>query len=120
MAAETLGVILKDMDDSYFTILVDESRDVSMKEQLAIAVRYVDKLGQVIERFIGICHVSSINALALKASIEEVLAKHSLSIYRIRGQGYDGASNMRGEFNGLKALILKDNPQAFYIHCFSH
>ncbi|PKU86534.1 hypothetical protein MA16_Dca010570 [Dendrobium catenatum] len=27
---------------------------------------------------------------------------------------------MRGEFNGLKALILKDNPQAFYIHYFAH
>ncbi|XP_076952997.1 uncharacterized protein LOC143626965 [Bidens hawaiensis] len=26
----------------------------------------------------------------------------------VRGQGYDGASNMRGEFNGLKALILKE------------
>lgn len=38
----------------------------------------------------------------------------------MRGQGYDGASNMRGEFNGLKALILKDNPSAHYIHCFAH
>ncbi|KAM0038019.1 putative ribonuclease H-like superfamily [Helianthus debilis subsp. tardiflorus] len=38
----------------------------------------------------------------------------------VRGQGYDGASNMRGEFNGLKALILKDNPSAHYIHCFAH
>jgi hypothetical protein len=27
---------------------------------------------------------------------------------------------MRGEFNGLKALILKENPSAWYIHCFAH
>ena len=27
---------------------------------------------------------------------------------------------MQGEFNGLKALILKDNPYAFYVHCFAH
>jgi hypothetical protein len=39
---------------------------------------------------------------------------------RIRGQGYDGASNMRGEFNGLKSLILKDNNCAYYVHCFAH
>ena len=38
----------------------------------------------------------------------------------IRGQGYDGASNMRGEFNGLKALLLKDSPYAYYVHCFAH
>ncbi|XLU31147.1 hypothetical protein S245_067213, partial [Arachis hypogaea] len=30
------------------------------------------------------------------------------------GQGYDGASNMRGEWNGLQALFLKDSPQAYY------
>ncbi|XP_024989312.1 uncharacterized protein LOC112523872 [Cynara cardunculus var. scolymus] len=39
---------------------------------------------------------------------------------KVRGQGYDGASNMRGEFNGLKALILNENSSAYYIHCFAH
>jgi hypothetical protein len=38
----------------------------------------------------------------------------------IRGQGYDGASNMRGEWNGLKALILQECPYAYYIHCLAH
>ncbi|XP_058769456.1 uncharacterized protein LOC131643277 [Vicia villosa] len=38
----------------------------------------------------------------------------------IRGKGYDGASNMRGEFNGLKLKILDENPYAFYVHCYSH
>ncbi|XP_022883585.1 uncharacterized protein LOC111400400 [Olea europaea var. sylvestris] len=27
---------------------------------------------------------------------------------------------MRSEYNGLKALILKENPSAFNIHCFAH
>ena len=27
---------------------------------------------------------------------------------------------MRGEFNGLKSLILQENPFAMYVHCFSH
>lgn len=31
-----------------------------------------------------------------------------------------GASNMQCEFNSLKALILKENSYAFYIHCFVH
>ena len=33
---------------------------------------------------------------------------------------YDGTSNMQGEFNCLKTLILKENPYAFYVHCFAH
>jgi hypothetical protein len=35
-------------------------------------------------------------------------------------EGYDGASNMQGEFNGLKALIMKEDPFAYYIHCFAY
>ena len=59
-------------------------------------------------------------ASSLKATIEALFSKHGLSISRLRGQGYDGASNMRGEFNGLKALILNNNPNAYYVHCFAH
>ncbi|GJX16197.1 zinc finger MYM-type protein 1-like protein [Tanacetum coccineum] len=33
---------------------------------------------------------------------------------------YDGASNMHGELNGLQALILKECPYAYYLHCFAH
>ncbi|XP_076924072.1 uncharacterized protein LOC143586397 [Bidens hawaiensis] len=39
---------------------------------------------------------------------------------KVRGQGYDGAFNMRGELNGLKQKILAENKCAFYIHCFAH
>ncbi|XP_008245462.1 PREDICTED: uncharacterized protein LOC103343584 [Prunus mume] len=39
---------------------------------------------------------------------------------KLRGQGYDGASNMRGELNGLKTQILREYPQAYYVHCFAY
>jgi hypothetical protein len=38
----------------------------------------------------------------------------------VRGQGYDGASNMVGEFNCLKANIMRENSSAYYVHCFAH
>ncbi|XP_062116579.1 uncharacterized protein LOC133830587 [Humulus lupulus] len=38
----------------------------------------------------------------------------------IRGQGYDGASNMRGEWNGLQALICNECLYAYYIHFLAH
>ncbi|XP_021727175.1 zinc finger MYM-type protein 1-like [Chenopodium quinoa] len=46
--------------------------------------------------------------------------EYSLSLSRVRGQGYDGASNMRGEINGLKTLIMNETKQAYYIHCFAN
>jgi hypothetical protein len=58
-------------------------------------------------------------ALTLKNSIIAVLADIGLNVQNIRGQGYDGASNMREEFNGLKALVLQECPYAYYIHCLA-
>ncbi|KAL7586575.1 hypothetical protein Lser_V15G38315 [Lactuca serriola] len=48
------------------------------------------------------------------------LSYHKLRVQDIRGQEYDGASNMCGEWNGLQALLLKECPYAYYIHCFAH
>ncbi|XP_062158069.1 uncharacterized protein LOC133865663 [Alnus glutinosa] len=69
-ASETLDAILKDLENSSFAILVDEAHDISVKEQLTIILRYVDKKGHVIERFLGITHVSNTTTAALKMTIE--------------------------------------------------
>ncbi|KAK2655171.1 hypothetical protein Ddye_008223 [Dipteronia dyeriana] len=81
------------MGDALFSILVDESRDVSINELL----HYVNPNGQVVERFIGIKHVASTTALSLKATIDNVLSGHGLSISR-----------------------LYEQECAYYIHCFAH
>ncbi|KAI3727780.1 hypothetical protein L6452_16400 [Arctium lappa] len=86
----------------------------------AVVLRFVDKCGIVQEIFIGVVHVMDTSALSLKSALDALFAKHRLSFTKVRGQGYDGASNMSGKFNGLKALILNDNESAFYIHCFAH
>ncbi|CAN1250119.1 Zinc finger MYM-type protein 1 [Linum perenne] len=87
---------------------------------MSVVLRYVDGKGCVIERFLGISHVRDTKAMSLKTTVESMLMKNGLSISRVRGQGYDGASNMKGEINGLKTLILEESPSACYIHCFAH
>ncbi|XP_028109289.1 uncharacterized protein LOC114307990 [Camellia sinensis] len=42
-AFETINVIIKDFGDALFYILVDEARDISINEQMAVVIRYVDK-----------------------------------------------------------------------------
>jgi len=119
-AVETTNKIIEELGDESFSVLVDESRDVSYKEQMIVLLRFVSNQGSIIERLLGIVHVADTTAISLKASLQELFSKHGLSFSRLRGQGYDGASNMRGEFNGLKALILKENSSAYYVHCFAH
>ncbi|XP_023749728.2 uncharacterized protein LOC111898012 [Lactuca sativa] len=87
---------------------------------MAIVLIYDDRHGIVKERFIGVVHVLDTSCLTLKAAIDTIFSNNNLTIDQMRGQGYDGASNMSGEFNGLKSLILNENSSTHYIHCFAH
>ena len=86
-----------------FCLIIDEARDESKREQMTIMLRFVDKYGHVQERFFDPIHVVD-TYLTLKKEISSVLSRHCLDIQNLRGQGYDGASNMHGEWNGLHAL----------------
>jgi len=79
-AKEVTKIICEEIKDDVFGLLVDESSDVSLKEQMAVVVRYVDKLGAVKESFIGVVHVTNTNSSTLKEAILSLLANNQLSI----------------------------------------
>ncbi|CAL2239558.1 unnamed protein product [Prunus armeniaca] len=112
--------ICAELGKNKYCILVDESLDESGKEQMAIILRFVDCDGFIRERFFDIVSVVDTNALTLKQEICKVLDNNGILVENMRGQGYDGASNMRGSWNGLQALFLQDCPYAYYVHCFAH
>ncbi|KAD4981786.1 hypothetical protein E3N88_18457 [Mikania micrantha] len=112
--------IRSEVGDSYYCVMVDESRDESKKEQMAIVLRFVDAQGIVRERFLDLVHVRDTLSLTLKTCLWNQLLQHKFDVQKIRGQGYDGASNMRGKWNGLQALVRDYCPCAYYVHCFAH
>jgi hypothetical protein len=106
---------------SPFAILADESRDASKKEQMVIAHRFVDEITGILhERFFEIVHVADTSAQTLLQAILQEQQHRNVDMQRVRGLGFDGASNMRGEFNGLQAIINDLNRFAYYQHCWSH
>ncbi|KAM0845936.1 hypothetical protein ACQ4PT_056024 [Festuca glaucescens] len=72
-----------------------DRRDVAGKEQMAVVLRYVGKCGNVKERLVGLVHVKETTYKYLKSAIDALFAEYKLSFKQVRGQGYDGASNMR-------------------------
>ncbi|XP_047252175.1 uncharacterized protein LOC124887050 [Capsicum annuum] len=66
-AKEIIKAIIEDLGGDYFKIPVDESKDVSHKEQMTRVLKSVNKEGEMIKRFIGIVHVTLV-ALAKKNS----------------------------------------------------
>ncbi|KAL4610519.1 hypothetical protein ACB092_08G056000 [Castanea dentata] len=104
--------IREEIGDAKFCILVDEARDESMKEQMVVVLRYVDTAGFVRERFYGIVHVVDTASVTLKKEIYYLLSNQCLDIQNIRGQGYDGASNMRDleTGKGLNQMVTLQQP----------
>ena len=98
---KVMNAIRKEIGDAKFCIIVDEARDESVREQMAVVLIFVDRDGFVRERFFGVVHVFDTVALTLKKEIYSLLSRYNLDIQNIRGQGYDGANNMRGESNVL-------------------
>jgi hypothetical protein len=112
--------IRDEIGSAKFSILVDETCDVAKREQTTLVFRFVDKDGVLQERFFDLVHVKNTKALTLKDELCSVLSKYAFDLQNLRGQGYDGASNMKGELSGLQALFLRECPYAYYVHCYAH
>ncbi|XP_060881672.1 zinc finger MYM-type protein 1-like [Metopolophium dirhodum] len=105
----------------FFSLLCDETTDISTTEQMTVCIRYVDTSSWILrEDFLGFVKMTSTTGLAIKDAILIKLKEVGLSIDNLRGQGYDGGANMSGKHNGVQSLILNEQPLAFYTHCFSH
>ncbi|XP_050111819.1 uncharacterized protein LOC126590398 [Malus sylvestris] len=118
-ACETTNTIMFDIgDDAFFSVLVDESRDISVKEQMVVVLRYVNTNGQVVERFVGIKHVPNTTAISLKEAIDQFFSINGLSISRLRGQGYDGASNMQARGRSRRRVEKLTNLHHYHVDLF--
>lgn len=49
---------------------------------------------------------------------EDILVHMNVSIAKVPGQCFDGASNMKGSKNGVAKQIEDAEPRALYTHCY--
>lgn len=120
LAISVRRVILEEIHKSkIFSILMDETTDVSHTEQVSFVVRYVHDF-KIKERFIQVFNVQSTTGEALEKEVISMLNTNNLNIDDMRGQGYDGAANMSGIYNGLQSRLQRQNPKALYVHCHAH
>ena len=108
-------------DAGVYSILVDEIKDSSKTEQMAIVVRYVDVQEVTLQDlFLTYVAVSSLDAKLLTEYILETHKTYNLNSGSIVLQGYDGASVMSGKCAGVQKRVKEVVPQAIYIHCLAH
>ena len=102
-------------------MIADETPDVSRKDKLPVSLRYVDAGGKTQEKFIRFVECDKgTSAVAVSTKITDTIKFLGLDLANLRGQGYDGASNMSGRNAGAAKLINNLCPLAIYVHCFAH
>lgn len=105
---------------TFFTIMADETADVSNKEQLVICIRWVDDCFVIHEDFIGMHPLERTTADQVVAILKNGLLRMNLNIQHARGQCYDGAATMAGEKTGVATQIKTINGKCLYTHCYGH
>ena len=98
-------IVLAVNDSCGFSVLADESLDISGKEQISLGVRFVDttKPGNLVrEEFVGFTELNELNAESVANAIVNQPEKFCLNLDRMFGQG-DGCSTMAGKADGVQA-----------------
>ena len=102
--------IMKEINDcSFFSVQVDETSDVSTKEQVSM-IACLDKGSEIVKRQLGFVDVSMNRNAAAICQYSDI--KHKLIM-----QTYDGAFVMSGHINGVQAIVRQEY---HFVHCAAH
>ena len=124
-SAEIQNEILKDMallilravvscikESIFYSIMADESTDITNHEQLVICIRWVDKDLNPHEDFI--------DATTLTKVIKDITLRLGLDSSKLRGQCYDGCSTIKGLKKGVSTQINVVDGRTLCTHCYCH
>ncbi len=104
-----------------FSVMADTMPDVSNKDQLAVAVCYLDADDKPTERLVQVREVTEKTGEGLANEILTSLAECKIDKEMMRFQTYDSAANMSGKYNGAqKKLSEKVEREITYIPCVAH
>lgn len=120
MVLKVLREILCQLRSSVYTIMIDETTDISNSEQVVLVFHWVDDAINVHEEFVGLYQFKSTDAQALVHLIKDVLLRFNMQLYSCCGQCYDGASATSGTRSGAAKILSDKEPRAVYTYCNGH
>lgn len=110
-----------DIGDGMFSLLVDESTDISTIKQLGIVIKYFSTCNKsVVGSFLKLQGIDSGNAETIANSIKTVLFEFGLNIQKCVGIGTDNAAVMVGQHNGVFAILKREIKHLMLVPCVCH
>ena len=104
-------------DAEYFSIIVDETKDISKTEMISLILRYYSCQNGIQEAFLEYRPAVGLTADSLSKIILKFIQDCGLDLNNLVGQGYDGAAVMSGTASGVQKILHDKTPYGFYVHC---
>lgn len=121
IALEEREEIAKICRENVFSLLIDESTDISVSQILAVMVRYFDhRKCKVTDALLDIVEVDDASGEGLFKAVKELLASKDIPLQNIIGFASDNCSAMLGINNGFQAFLKKEVPSVFILGCTCH
>ena len=115
MGLSVLRKVAGRLPGQYYTIMADETTDISNTEQLVLCLRFVDNQLVSHEEFIGLHSMDDTTSESITRTIEDILLRLSLPLENCLGQCYDRASSMADCNTGVSTNLLAKEGE-HYIH----
>lgn len=98
----------ENIGSSVYSLLLDESTDISVNKQLGASIIYYSEFKKsIISTFLNLIELESGTAVSVIKGIKRILLLYELDILNMRGIGCDNASVMVGQHSGVFALLQK-------------
>lgn len=102
IAEEQISEISEKLRLNVFSIIIDETTDISTEKSLAIVARFYDS-GECKDKFLGLIKVKSCGANDIFNAICNYFRNNNIPITNMIGLAADNASVMMGNISGVQA-----------------
>lgn len=111
--------IVSDLNTNFYSIIIDETTDISTKKCLAVLVRYFKN--KTVDAFLGLLELeNNSTAASIYESLTNYLISSEVNLENMAGFAADNCATMMGQFNGVQALLRKRLPNLVVVGCSSH
>ena len=101
--------------------MVDESSDISNREQVVFCVRWVDEDLHSHKDFIGLYEMEKTDATTMVNVIKDIFLRLGSNKAKLCGHCYDGCRTMMEKKKGVTTLVKQDvQTLALSTHCYAH
>ncbi|KAJ8913072.1 hypothetical protein NQ315_006573 [Exocentrus adspersus] len=121
LAQEQLNLVTTVLRNQFFSLIIDETTDVSTQKSLVLIARYFDNIQQRSrDVFIGLLRIKNCTAQGIFEAINVFLLEANIPIKNLLGFAADNAAVMMGQIAGVQALFKTLVPNIFVLGCICH